>query len=84
MVITTTQSFRFQIGDGATVDVGVLIPWGTNSDGSAAPQLIPDAAALDPEFIAGVASGAIQILTMPALIGISSGESLGTATITSP
>ena len=77
MVIKTTQTYRFTLSDGSSVNVSRMLQGGDRRPWAASPQTVPDGITADPLYALAVADGSLVVDKIVALAGISTAEAFG-------
>ena len=77
MVIKTTQTYRFTLADGSTVNVSRMLQGGDRRPWAASPQTVPDGITADPLYALAVADGSLVLDQIASLTGIPTAEVFG-------
>jgi hypothetical protein len=77
MIVKTTQTYRFTLADGSTVNVSRMLQGGDRRPWAASPQTVPDGITEDPLYALAVADGSLVVEKIVGLAGIPTGEVFG-------
>jgi hypothetical protein len=77
MIVKTTQTYRFTLADGSTVNVSRMLSGGDRRPWVASPQTVPDGITADPLYALAVADGSLVVEKIVALSGVPTVEAFG-------